>query len=496
MRCSLQILAFSVLWCALLPDLAAAREYVLTIGGGYSPSGNQVSLEKNVQLFRRVLSGSGLNFARYDTLFSDGNGSQKDVQVIDPEAVPKANRLMAEFFGSSRELGLAYRNHQLPDVRAAITPDNVRRWFRQVGPSLAAGDRLMIYVTAHGNESRDRDRKYNTSIAMWNNTSMQMDAFAKLLDGLDEGVDVVMVMVQCYTGGFSHLMFREGDPKKGLSPQRRVGFFATVHDRPAAGCTPEVDETNYVEYSTYFWSAISGVDRAGNPIPEPDYDGDGRVSFEEAHAYTILSADTIDLPVKTSGEYLNIESKFGDAKDGLLDNDEPYSLVLKFASPVQWKVLEDLSKKLNLNGENRLVDAYEKTKTERRRRRTPTKESVSVRRRIAADVKKKWPELANLMNPKAISLVTTEQDEFVRVIETHRDYNRYRQLVAKEKAAPDAQQTRVQYERFLRVADNVVLAENLRRMNRPAKLAEYEAIVAGERGFFVSELATSSIAAE
>ncbi len=32
-----------------------ARNFVLTIGGGYSPSGNQVSLEKNVLLFNRVL---------------------------------------------------------------------------------------------------------------------------------------------------------------------------------------------------------------------------------------------------------------------------------------------------------------------------------------------------------------------------------------------------------------------------------------------------------
>ena len=32
-----------------------ARNFVLTIGGGYSPSGNQVSLEKNVLLFNIVL---------------------------------------------------------------------------------------------------------------------------------------------------------------------------------------------------------------------------------------------------------------------------------------------------------------------------------------------------------------------------------------------------------------------------------------------------------
>ena len=231
---------------------AEARDFVLTIGGGYSPSGNQASLERNVLFFRRVVADSGLKPERSDTFFSDGDSDKKDLQVIDVETVPKPNRLMAEFFGSRTDLGLSYRNHQIPAVRSSCNPEAVREWFAEVGKEIVDGDRLLIYVTAHGQRSRDRDRPYNTSIAMWNNSSMLMRDFARQLDQLPDQIEVVMVMVQCYTGGFSHVMYRGGDPKNGLSPQRRVGFYATVHDRPAAGCTPEADEASYAEYSTYF----------------------------------------------------------------------------------------------------------------------------------------------------------------------------------------------------------------------------------------------------
>lgn len=466
-------------------QVAHAENFVLTIGGGYEPTGNQASLEKNVLLFQRILAARSESVTRHDVFFADGHNSGKDLQVHDPSQVPLPNRLMAEFFGSNRDLGLTYRNHQVPGVRGATTPSNIKKWFAEVGPQMNPGDNLTIYVTAHGDESHDNGDDYNTSIAMWNNTSMKMPQLATLLDGLNPGVDVVVIMVQCYTGGFSHLIYRQGDPARGLSPQNRVGFFATVHDRPAAGCTPSVDEADYVEYSTYFWAAVSGQDRLGRPIKRPDYDGDGRVTLEEAHAYTILNANTIDIPVKTSGEYLSQISKFGDGKDSLLENDESYSTVLKLASPIQKLVLEKLSQNLKLNGDNRLVDAWEKTRVDRRRRRGTTQPSTATKSRIASDLKRRWPELANTLNPISVELLTTRQNEFVTAIQGHSLYNKYKQQ-SEQQATPDPQTLRAQYERFLRVADNVLLAENLRRMKKPARVEEYEQILAGERKEFLA----------
>jgi hypothetical protein len=483
-----------LLWIVLsllLPiDMAQAADYLLTIGGGYSPSGNQASLEKNVLFYQRLLDEQGLGNLSHDIYFSDGQATGEDLQVMDRGAVPKANRLMAEFFGSVDDLGLSYRNHEVPQVRAGTRPENIRKWFETTGPKLRDGDRLLIYVTAHGNRSNNRRNEHDTTIATWNNTSIKMTEFVELLDRLPKGVAVVVVMVQCHAGGFARIIYDGGDPDRGLSEQQRIGFFATVHDRAAAGCTPDIDESSYVEYSTYFWAALGGRDRSGNVIPMPDYDGNGVVSFDEAHAYVILTADTIDLPVKTSDEYLTVHSKFGDGKDdaNLLANDESYDKILSLATPIQSAVLEGLSEQLELSGKNRVVDAWKETQPRRGQGRgrgrgsRSDSQTTTLRRRIATDLKKRWPGLANVLNPISLDLLNGRQEEFIEALQEHPDYQRYRELTTEAKNTPDDQKRRVKFDRFLRVADNVIMAENLRRMNDPDKIAAYEVLLHLEKG--------------
>ncbi|MGI9471945.1 MAG: hypothetical protein ACR2NZ_10455 [Rubripirellula sp.] len=473
---------------ALFSSTASAADFLLTIGGGYSPSGNQASLEKNVLFYQRLLSEQGMDSLPHDVYFSDGQAAGEDLQVIDRGSLPRANRLMAEFFGSEEDLGLSYRNHQVPGVSGGTRPENIRKWFQATGSKLREGDRLLIYVTAHGNRSNNRRNEHDTTIATWNNTAIKMTEFVSLLDQLPKGVEVIAVMVQCHAGGFARFIFNGGDPDRGLSAQRRIGFFATVHDRPAAGCTSDIDETSYVEYSTYFWAALGGRDRSGNLIAMPDYDENGFVSFDEAHAYVILTADTIDLPVKTSGEYLTVNSKFGDEKADLLTNDESYELILSLATPVQRAILEGLSEQLELSGDDRVVDAWKETQPRRGQSRGRSRgsrtdsQSGTLRRRIAVDLKRRWPGLANVLNPVAIELVTTRSEEFIEAIEDHPDYERYRELALEAKVTPNDQKRRVKFDRFLRTADNVIMAENLRRSNDKEKISEYEALMRLEQG--------------
>lgn len=477
----------SLVACFILTATATSfgSDHFLVIGGGYSPSGNQASLEKNVLLFQRVLSDVKLDQSPVSVYFADGNAEGKDLEVLDRDSIPKANRLMAEFFGSQTNLGLAYRNHNVPKVSGAANPTNVRKWFLQNGKRMKSGDRLIVYVTAHGSASRDRNNAYDTTIATWNKTAIKVSAFVKMLDELPTGVEVAVVMVQCHAGGFARFIFQDADPDKGLSKQKRVGFFATVHDRPAAGCTSEVDEASYVEYSTYFWAALSGKDRLGQPIEAPDYNKDGTISFDEAHAYTLITADTIDLPIKTSGEFLKIHGKFGKSgksDSDLLPDDSPYDVVLGFATASDKAVLEGLSAQLKLAGNDRVVAAYKASRktTSRSRTRRPETAASKLKRTIAADIKKRWPQVSNLANPVSVDLMTNRGDEFIAAIEGHKDYRKYRKLA--DEAPVSTQKTRVKYERFLRVFDNVIYAENLKRGGDADKLAEYQAIVAAESG--------------
>lgn len=470
----------------ILASSLRGEDFFLTIGGGYAPSGNQVSLEKNVLFYQRLLAGKQLEQKPHALFFADGNASAKDLQVMDRNSVPEANRLMAEFFGNSSDLGLSYRNHRVPGVRGASKPLNVGLWLEETGPQMKSGDRLVVYVTTHGKGSDDRRNEYNTSISLWNGASLDVREFVKMLDKLPIGVEVITVMVQCHAGGFARFIYNEGDPGQGLSSQKRLGFFATVHDRQAAGCTPEVDEANYVEYSTYFWAAIGGIDRLNAPIERPDYNGDGAVSFAEAHAYTVLTADTIDLPIKTSGEYLRGNSRFRDDKHpDLLSDTMDYSKLLTYADPVQNAILKGLSDQLKLSGENRLNDAYEKSRAQPGRSRfsrgRQERPGSQLKKKIASTLKRRWPALSNLMNPIAIELVTTRSEDFIRAVKGHADYAKYREQVDGGPIVLNSQKQRVKFERFLRIADNVILAENLRRLKNEERLAEYQKLVQAEQ---------------
>src|SRR5687767_4255094 len=83
--------------CAVAP--ARAADHFLTIGGGYAPSGNQVSLERNVLFFRQVLADlypEGPDAPRHEVFFSDGDAPGRDVQFEDPDwKVSEANVLLA-----------------------------------------------------------------------------------------------------------------------------------------------------------------------------------------------------------------------------------------------------------------------------------------------------------------------------------------------------------------------------------------------------------------
>jgi hypothetical protein len=467
-------------------NCVSATDYFLTIGGGYAPEGNQASLEKNVLFFQRLLKEQKFPPQSHTVFFADGTAAGKDLQVKDLESLPRANRLMAEFFGSERDLGVSYRNHEVPGVRGSTQAANIRQWFSDVGPSMRRGDRLVLYVTAHGEPSDDRDNRYDTAISLWDNQRLSVTDLVELLDRLPEEIRVVAIMVQCYTGGFARFVYNDADPDKGLSRQERCGFFATVHDREASGCTPDVDEATYVEYSTYFWEALGGRTRLGQPIQRPDYDRDGRVSFAEAHAYTVLKADTIDLPLKTSGEFLSVESQFADEEHrDLLPEDAPYDAVYKLAMPEERAILDALSEQLELTGNQRIETAQNESErprrgARRRRGRSSNERAERLRDMIADDLEARWPELANVLNPGAIELVTTRSELFVQAVEQHPRYREYREQKEIAARRPDPQRRRVKYERFLRTTEDVILRENLKRLRDQRRLAQYEAIVAAE----------------
>src|SRR2546421_3383277 len=330
----------------------AAGDHFLVIGGGSQPSENQVSLEKNILFFQQLLRDSEGPDVRPDVFFADGLAGTRDVQFVSAEKPRRVNQLLAQIFTPDNDTFYAYRPHQIPNVRGPSNRRALTNWFNNDGARLGEGDRLFIYFTGHGGPGRP---ERNSTMAMWEDRSLNVADFSSMLDRLSPKVQVVLLMVQCHAGGFADVIFRDGRPGARLTSARRCGFFATAFDRRAAGCTADVDEEDYHDYSTTFLAAMAGKTRTGQRVAPPDYNGDGRVSLAEAHAYVLLHSDTIDLPVTTSDVLLRQFSR--ENGTDLMRSDGPYEELIQHASASQRAVLEGLSDQLELKGNSRTFAA-------------------------------------------------------------------------------------------------------------------------------------------
>ncbi|MGE0535347.1 MAG: C13 family peptidase [Pirellulales bacterium] len=480
-------LVLSLVWTAAS---ARAADYFLTIGGGNSPSGNQVSLEKNVLFFQRVLVELGLVVERHDILFSDGDDPGRDLQFDDPAyAPPEANLWLARLFNQENGLRDQFRSHQVPAVRGPATRASIERWFDEIGTQLEADDRLFIYFTGHGGKGNE---VHHNIIHLWNKEKMTVEELVAQLDKLPQSLPVVMVMVQCYSGGFANAIFQQGNNKRGVTLADRCGFFATVPDRVAAGCTPDIDEEQYQEYSSFFWAALAGQNRVGNPVPRPDYDGDGHTSLAEAHAYSLLESDTIDISIKTSDALLRAFSKTKDDKNPeLITADTAYERLLSLAGPCERAVLEGLSEKLSLEGNDRtkaarqLGEEFKKQKAGiDKRRGEKNKQFRGAAGEILVVLKQRWPELENRWHAKVQDVLANEPDALMAAIESHPKWSECQRLHEEIEQlsgeALDLERKWVKTQRFAYVAESVALAANLPSLASPDAIARYQALTKSE----------------
>jgi hypothetical protein len=497
---------------------------LLIWGGGYSASGNEVSLESNVRYLLRQKDEIGLSKFRTKTLFSDGLDAARDIKYRDPSfTVPETNLILAEIFGSTRGIYNQYRNNQLK-ADGASSIKGFDKWLKDVNSSSKRTSNL-IYFTGHGGKG-EKKTPYNTTAYLWNNYKFRVSEFTKKLDSLPSEQTFILVMVQCYSGGFANYIFREGDSKKGLHPQVRAGFFATVHDRVAAGCTPDIREENYQEYSTHFWEALCGESRIGKKIQKPDFNGDGSTSLTEAHAYVVIHSNTIDIPIKTSDVFLRRFSSFEppkeenpvtdlirNAKDLLSGTDsnfskqeiidnhwllktDPISKILVKASPESNAIIKALAQRLSLHSEKLFQETEDKIKEIKKRREElakAKKEKDDQKKKLKDNIKtrllKKWPELANIHHPSVDSLKQPKDSSKLITLSNQdnqwSDYKKRKEESAQiENERFKLEKTQVLAMRLTHEIENVVLRVALPKINSSDIIERYNLIEELEKTIF------------
>jgi hypothetical protein len=486
----------SILLLALANGAQGGSDHFLTIGGGGSPRNNQLSLERNVIYFRHTLADCGEGDAPNDVYFACGNEKIRDLQYQDPKAEPpKANVLLARVFDRGEdELYQKYRPHELPDLQGPANRKSLNNWFATTGARLADGDRLFIYFTGHGGGGA-RQTPRNTTMDLWLDGGMTVKEFVGLLDKLSPKVQVVLFMVQCHSGGFGDVIFKGADVGPVLAEANRCGFFATWSDRLAAGCTPDTQEENYKDYTTYFFAALSGKTRTGQAVTPPDFDHDGRTSMAEAHAYVLLTSDTIDIPMTTSDVLLRQFSKTKDVTvRNLVTSSMSFDQLCKIATPDRRAVLEGLSKQLDLKGDDHaaaarlLADSIDRQRKalEPRQGRRGSDRTDMMRNVIRGRLLSRWPEMSSPFHPVTIEALTHQPDEIVKLIESSPGFKEWGEQVQKTDDRSDKsfelERKWVKCQRFLYVAETVALEANLPKFGGKLVQAKYQALRAAENG--------------
>jgi hypothetical protein len=466
----------------------------LIVGGGHEPEANQVAIERNVHYVSRLLPAG----APRVTLFADGDTTSKTVLYEEkPRALPQGERAFALLF-STRDAAspsvLKFRAPALGKLDGPAQRAAVASAFERLRHG--ASRSVLLYFTGHGSRARDGNLDNNTFDLWGAEEKLSVRDLATHIATLPPDVPVTLVMVQCFAGAFGNVLFTGGDPKAAPVDRPIAGFFAATRERMAAGCTPEVNEAEYHDFTSYFFAALSGRDRVGRPVKGADYDRDGRVGMNEAYAYSLVHDISIDVPVCTSDVFLR---RAVTAEDEEIFR-TPYSQARAWATPAQGAALDELSKALKLTEEGRLGEAYRMMVegTHSLGSRTDMWQAMNrfneARRAARRSMTARFPELRR----RDGAAYQGARKQALEALERRAREGQLRDLFAAEDALARAEEQEYQTElaearvlRFVRLAKSVILAHRLRESGDAAMRQRFDRLVAAEAGSLVPPVAVA-----
>jgi len=458
---------------------------VLIVGGGPDLHNNQVAIESNVRYVGRLLPQDTPRI----TLFADGNPNNATVLYDETAELPPGEKVFGLLMsGSSFGDGSTgkYRKPKLgTHLDGASKKAEIQKAFGQLATGAEDAHRpIMLYFTGHGSRGSDLE---NNQYDLWGGKDgLTVRELSKEIARLPEDTPVTIVMVQCFSGAFGNLLFENGDPQGETLKRDFAGFYATVKERVAAGCTSAVNEVDYHDFTTYFFAALTGRDRIGRRVTGADYNGDGRVGMDEAYCYTLLHDDSIDVPVCTTDVFLR---RFVPLKDAELFQ-TPYASVLSWATPAQRAALEGLSATLGKHGEDRLTTSYQKMVQEmngtpawRTTFREANRRFDTLRQEGRRTLTGRWPDLRR---PGTEEYNQAHKDA-VAQLAREAEAGKWKDLLDASDAVDRADQEGEAQEiaasrnlRYVRLGKSVIIAHWLKDHGTPELKARYSQLVIAE----------------
>ncbi|WP_245815039.1 Caspase domain-containing protein [Cystobacter ferrugineus] len=327
----------------------------LVLGGGGEPASNEIALEKNVLYFQRTLQSLGLAPESASIYFANGTDGKATVR----------------YRAGGRGARDSFKSLEIPHLKGAATLEHFLEWLEDSARN-APERPVFLYFTGHG--GMNGNNLNNNHLALWDSDTLTVRAFGLFLGQLPSTTPVVTMMSQCYSGSFANFIYQDANPQRPVVAQPRCGFFATVEYLPSVGCTPEVDESDYRDYSSSFFAGLAGVSRTGSAVASADHDGDGRVSYAEAHAFAKVDGETTDLPISTSEAWLQRRVRGADMRAFL---SKPILEVSRTGRPEQRHVVESLVRRLHFVAERSWLDNVQAVELE-----TAEREADAMRLRM------------------------------------------------------------------------------------------------------------------
>lgn len=344
---------------AKLPAMPPLPLRTVIISGGPTPDYNQYAIESNARYLEK-LTETGRSQAIY---FADGSKKSKTISMVDRGPDYTEEQLLAWLLDTDEPADrMTLKAPQLKRLDGPATRLSTLQALEKLSRQIRPGENALVYFTGHGGNSYQEwptrvsfgKTPSGSDYALWGTRSLTVPEMAATLRKWPSKVPLSVVMVQCHSGGFGDLIFQDADPRNPVTSTDMSGFFASTADRQSSGCTSEVDEEDYEDFTTHFFAALSGRTRYGTLISGMDYDGNKRTSMLEAYAWAIVHDDSIDVPVCTSDIYLR---SIGPDRDNSWLH-KRYSELLKKSAPWQKAIFNGLSQRLGLTGERRLNQAW------------------------------------------------------------------------------------------------------------------------------------------
>ncbi len=299
----------------MLSALTLMALKVLILAGGGVAEENHHSHLVHVQTLDYLLQERGVDPRDITLFWADGTAPGPDRGIIDEAPIPHERLIEGTALDAPTALGSRLENTIFPgrDVRPAKRAA-LKKWLAEVGPTLTAEDTLFVAVTDHGEPDPTGGRE--TAITLWDDrwTVSQMEVD---LRPVSEDTRVVLMLSQCYSGGFADLARRR---------RNLCGSFSTHADRMSYGCYPHLAVQNDVGHFMHVTRALAHEGAIG---PATDV--------------AMLTDDSPDVPHLTSDAFLfdtlteTMEQRGGDVQayvDGHLRRDPKH---------IDWQRLSRLS---------------------------------------------------------------------------------------------------------------------------------------------------------